>query len=223
MLKCTSVSDHCWMYQRSTYLTKPNYTYQSYWFWSETLCRSSKQWSFSFFIIDFILLIFFLLHTSIRFYFFPTRVESKTLESHVIKTDPVHTPFCLPAHHCLFIRVCVCVHSGWLLFWQWRRGWCGGLLEVCQSKTNQSCLYFLALPLSALQSCSNQALPKSQQLSSNAPNCSPGTIHQASAGCWSRGKVKAHHKFHCSVYQQPRLTFTCNCLYWSLVYVLLRH
>lgn len=108
----------------------------------------------------------------------------------------------------------------WLLLWQWRCGWCWRMLEVCQSKTNQSCLYFLALPPSAPQSCSNRAAQKSQQRSSDAPNCSPGTMRRASVGCWSRGKVKAHHKFHFSVYQQPRLTFTGNCLYWSHACVL---
>lgn len=149
----------------------------------------------------------------------------------IIITDPVYKFLCHKPHHCLiqqtdrfFVWVCVCVHSGWLLFWQWCCGWCGRLLEVCQSKTNQSCLYFLALPLSALQSCSNQAAQKSQQLSSNAPNCSPGTMHWASVGCWSRDKVKAHHhEFHFSVYQQPHLTFTGNCLYWSRVCVLSHH
>lgn len=65
--------------------------------------------------------------------------------------------------------------------------------------------------LSAPQSLSNQAAQKSQQLPSNAANCSPGPMHQVSVGCRSRRKVKAHHKFHFSVYQQVHLTFTGNC------------
>lgn len=43
--------------------------------------------------------------------------------------------------------------------------WC---VCVCQSKTNQFCLYFVSLSLSALQSCSNQAAPKSQQMATEA-------------------------------------------------------
>lgn len=46
--------------------------------------------------------------------------------------------------------------TGSFLFKEWY-GWCGVLLEVCHNKTNQSCLYFWALPVFAPQSCSNQA------------------------------------------------------------------
>lgn len=62
------------------------------------------------------------------------------------------------------------------------------MLEVCQSKTNQSCLYFLALPLSAPQSCSNQAAQKRQQLSSNAANRSLGTCTRRALGADQEAK-----------------------------------